>query len=201
MSLMEPDKIIMVPLDQLQPYENNPREHPVDQINQIANAMKEWGWTIPILVDEENRIIAGHGRYMAAKKLGMAEAPVIIAEGWDEAKKRGYTIADNQLTASSDWDKGKLSNELKSLQNAMFDLGLTGFSAGFIAQLTNVQAPNIGDNANPLLEKGEAMLEWRTKLIPMTSEEVVLLDKALKGYIHRTRSRSWFIDNVLKGTA
>ena len=90
--------------------------------------MKEWGWTNPVLVDETGMIIAGHGRVMAARKLGFDDVPVMVAEGWSEAQKRAYVLADNQLALNAGWDSDMLRNELSDLQNAEFDLDLIGFS-------------------------------------------------------------------------
>lgn len=95
---------------------------------QIAASMKEWGWTNPVLVDETGMIIAGHGRVMAARKLGFDDVPVMVAEGWSEAQKRAYVLADNQLALNAGWDSDMLRNELSDLQNAEFDLDLIGFS-------------------------------------------------------------------------
>lgn len=106
---------------------NNPRLHSDDQIGLIVNSISEWGWTMPILVDEHNEVIAGHGRLAAARRLGIERAPVIVARGWTEAQKRAYRIADNQLTLASEWDPTLLSAELKNLRLESFDLNLMGF--------------------------------------------------------------------------
>jgi ParB-like chromosome segregation protein Spo0J len=89
------EKIEMRQLDKLIPYARNSRTHSDTQVAQIAASIKEWGWTTPILVDEEGTIIAGHGRTLAARKLGLAEVPVMVARGWSEARKKAYVIADN----------------------------------------------------------------------------------------------------------
>lgn len=91
------DKIIRVPIEALIPYARNARTHSDEQVAQIAASMREWGWTSPILIDEAMGIIAGHGRVMAARKLGLADVPAMVAEGWSEAQKRAYVLADNQL--------------------------------------------------------------------------------------------------------
>lgn len=90
--------------------------------------MKEWGWTMPVLIDEKETIIAGHARVMAGKKNGYPIVPVIVARGWTEAQKRAYIIADNQLTLLGGWNEPMLRLELGSLQDMGFDLGLIGFS-------------------------------------------------------------------------
>ena len=102
------DRVERWPLDKLVPYARNARTHSEEQVAQIAASMREWGWTNPVLVDEAGMIIAGHGRVLAARKLGIGEVPVMIARGWTEAQKRAYVLADNQLALNAAWD-GKLS--------------------------------------------------------------------------------------------
>lgn len=115
-------------IDKLVPYARNSRTHSPEQIDQIAASMREWGWTMPCLVDEEDGLIAGHARVMAAKKNGYVEAPVIVARGWTEAQKRAYVIADNQLSLNAGWNEQMLRLELIELQGLGFDLALTGFA-------------------------------------------------------------------------
>ena len=129
------DKVERRPLDKLIPYVNNARTHSEEQVAQIAASMREWGWTNPVLIDEAGMIIAGHGRVMAARKLGLTEAPVMVAEGWSEAQKKAYVLADNKLAISSDWNASLLSTELKGLDELGFDLTLTGFTVGEMTAL------------------------------------------------------------------
>lgn len=121
------DRVERRPLDALIPYARNARTHSDEQVAQIAASMREWGWTNPVLVDEAGTIIAGHGRIMAARKLGFTEAPVMVAEGWSEAQKRAYVLADNQLAMNAGWDADLLSTELKGLDAEGFELDLLGF--------------------------------------------------------------------------
>lgn len=114
-------------IDKLRGYKNNPRTHSDAQVAQLVASIEEWGWTIPILVDEKNVVIAGHGRLAAAEKLGIKQVPVIVARGWSEQQKKAYRVADNQLTLNSDWDKALLATELKELQLKNYDLQLIGF--------------------------------------------------------------------------
>jgi hypothetical protein len=119
----------------LVPYARNSRTHSDEQIAQIAASIKEWGWTIPILIDEQGGIIAGHGRVLAASLLGIETVPVMIARGWSEAKIKAYVIADNKLTLNGGWDESLLALEFADLSDMNFDLSLTGFSAGDIDAL------------------------------------------------------------------
>ncbi|WP_233854240.1 ParB/Srx family N-terminal domain-containing protein [Paraburkholderia sp. HD33-4] len=123
------DKLERWPLSRLREAEHNPRTHSPAQVEQIAASMREFGWTIPVLVDEHGELIAGHGRLAAARLLGLAEAPVLVAKGWTEVQKRAYRIADNRLALNAGWDDELLSAELTGLRDADFNLDLLGFSA------------------------------------------------------------------------
>ncbi len=115
-------------INELIPYASNARTHSDVQVDQIAASMKEWGWTNPVLVDETGLIIAGHGRILAAQKLGYDDVPVMTATGWTEAQKKAYVLADNQLALNAGWNLDVLSNELQGLDALDFDLDLLGFS-------------------------------------------------------------------------
>ena len=129
------DKIEHWPIDRLIPYARNARTHSEEQVAQIAASIKEWGFTTAVLVDEDGGIIAGHGRVMAARKLGLTSLPVMVAAGWTDAQKRAYVIADNKLALNAGWDEELLALELGELDDMGFDLGLTGFSEDELAGL------------------------------------------------------------------
>jgi len=114
------------------PYVNNSRTHSDEQITQIAASIHEFGFTNPILLDGDNGIIAGHGRLLAAKKLGMDEVPTIDLSYFTEAQKRAYIIADNQLALNAGWDEELLKIELQELDEMDFDLDLMGFDDDFM---------------------------------------------------------------------
>ena len=116
-------------------YDSNPREHTPEQVEQVANSIREFGWTMPILIDETNEIIAGHGRLMAGKQLGIKEVPCIVAQGWSDEQKKAYCIADNKLTENSTWSKDFLKLNLTNLYDNEFDLKLTGFSDDELSKL------------------------------------------------------------------
>lgn len=123
---LEELRIELRPISALLPYARNPRVHDAAQVTQIAASMMEFGWTQPILVDGNNGVIAGHGRLMAARQLGLAKVPVIELSHLSETQKRAYIIADNQLTINASWDDEMLRVELDSLREAEFDISLTG---------------------------------------------------------------------------
>lgn len=122
------DNLERWPIEKLTPYARNTRTHTPAQIDAIAASIKEWGWTMPVLADEDGTLIAGHARIQAAQKLGIAEVPVMLAKGWPEAKRRAYVIADNQLAIKgSGWDFELLASEIEGLGEDGFDLSLLGF--------------------------------------------------------------------------
>lgn len=109
------------------PYARNARTHSDDQIDQIANSIKEFGFINPIIVSNDNGIIAGHGRVLAALKLGIENVPCIVESHLTETQKRAYILADNKLALNAGWDDELLRIELDDLKNIDFDLSLTGF--------------------------------------------------------------------------
>ncbi|BCH23551.1 methyltransferase [Mesorhizobium sp. L-8-3] len=133
------------PATSLIPYARNARTHSDAQVAQIAASIREFGWTNPILVDGENGIIAGHGRLLAAHKLGMGEVPVIELAGLSEAQKRAYVIADNKMALNAGWDTELLGLELGELEALGFDLALTGFGDDEIAALKSLGNPGLTD--------------------------------------------------------
>jgi len=121
------DRVERRAVSSLTPYAKNARTHSPAQVAQLADSIRQWGWTMPVLVDEAGEIIAGHGRVMAAERLGLVEVPVMTAVGWSPEQKRAYVIADNKLALNADWDSALLTLELGDLKAAGFDLGLMGF--------------------------------------------------------------------------
>jgi len=112
---------------ELIPYINNSRTHSEQQVQQVAASIKEFGFTNPILIDEDSGIIAGHGRLQAAQMMGMDEVPTITLEGLTEAQRKAYVIADNKLALNSGWDDELLKVELEILSDLDFDLDILGW--------------------------------------------------------------------------
>ena len=121
-------EIVYKKINELKPYENNSRTHDESQIKQICESIKEYGWTNPVLIDENNMIIAGHGRVEGGKKLNIKEVPCIVLSGLTEAQKKAYVIADNKMALNAGWNEELLKTELENLKDLDFDLELTGFS-------------------------------------------------------------------------
>lgn len=132
-------------ISDLIPYVNNSRTHSDEQINQIASSIKEFGFTSPILIDEQGGIIAGHGRIMAAKKLDIDEVPCIVLEGLTKAQKKAYIIADNQLPLNAGWDLDKLKLEIETLDELDFDIDLLGFDDEFLNGLLDEETEGLTD--------------------------------------------------------
>ena len=132
-------RIEVWPVERLVPYARNPRTHSEQQVAQIAASIMEFGFNNPILVDSQAGVIAGHGRLLAAQKLGLASVPVIVLDHLDENQRRAYLVADNRLSELAGWDSELLALELKELSEAGFDATLAGFDAkeidDFIASL------------------------------------------------------------------
>ena len=108
------DRVERWPIERLTPYANNARLHSAADLDKIAASIVKWGWTNPVLVDEEGVLIAGHGRVAAAPRAGVRSIPVIVARGWSEAEKRAYRLADNQLAARAEWDLDRCAMSCKS---------------------------------------------------------------------------------------
>ena len=183
------DKVERRDLGSLLPYAKNSRTHSDAQVAQIAASMKEWGWTTPILIDESGQIIAGHGRILAARKLGYDQAPVMVAEGWSDAKKRAYVIADNKLALNAGWDDELLALELSELGELGFDMELTGFTLEEIDALTPEEiAPGLTDEdavpevqAEPVSKLGDVWVLGKHRVMCGDSTSIDAVDSLLEG--------------------
>jgi len=135
-------EITMAKTTDLIPYARNSRTHSEEQVIQIASSIKEFGFTNPILTDGDGGIIAGHGRVMAAKKLGLDEVPTISLAHLTDAQRKAYVIADNKLALNAGWDEELLALELSELREMDFDLSLTGFDGEEIERALNPPEPD-----------------------------------------------------------
>lgn len=152
---MQELQVIYRKTSELIPYANNARKHSDEQVLKIASSIKEFGFTNPILLDGQNGVIAGHGRLMAAKKLGIEDVPTIDLHGMSEAKKKAYIIADNKIAIDADWDFELLNVEFEALREIDFDVSLTGFS---LAETGKVMAEMV-DDRSALSEHGKNEVE------------------------------------------
>ena len=148
-------QIQSIDVEKLIPYVNNARTHSNQQIDQIAASIKEFGFINPVIVDKEHGIIAGHGRVLAAKKLGLNQVPTIKAEHLTELQKKAYILADNKLAELAGWDYDLLKIELQALHELDFDVNIAGFdSYDFL-----VQNQEIKEDINNKQEFGKYILE------------------------------------------
>lgn len=182
------DRVERRSLTALVPYARNSRTHSDAQVAQIAASIREWGWTTPVLVDETGMIIAGHGRVMAAQKLGLKDVPVMVAAGWSDAQKKAYVLADNQLALNAGWNTDLLKVELQELSAIDFDLGLIGFDdkalAGLLAEPTEgltdpdevPEAP-----AEPVTRLGDVWVMGKHRVMCGSSLEQAAVDKLCAG--------------------
>lgn len=172
----------------LVPYARNSRTHSPQQVDKIAASIREFGFLNPIIVDGENGIIAGHGRVMAAQKLGLADLPVIEASHLTEAQRRAYVIADNRLALDAGWDNDLLKIELQDLDAQGFDLNLTGFSVDEIANFLTEPTEGLTDEdavpevpAVPVTVEGDVWLLGRHRLMCGDSTSIDAVDKLMAG--------------------
>ena len=169
------------------PYARNSRTHSDDQVQQIMGSIKEFGFTNPVLVDGDGVIIAGHGRTMAAQRLGMKEVPCLRLSHLTEAQKRAYIIADNKLALNAGWDDEMLSVELRNLRDEDFDLSLTGFDdAELAALLADAVAEGLTDEdavpevpEQPVTVEGDVWLLGRHRLMCGDSTSIDAVDKVM----------------------
>lgn len=155
------NKLERVSVETLIPYAKNARTHSDEQVAQIAGSIREFGFNNPVLVDKDNTIIAGHGRVLAARKLGLTDVPVIVLDHLTESQRKAYVLADNRIALNSGWDVSMLSVELQDLKDDI-DLSLLGFDPKELDELLNPTVENEGltdEDAVP-----EAPVEPKTKL-------------------------------------
>lgn len=138
----------------LTPWENNPRTHSAKQLEKLKASIRKFGFTAPVLIDEDGVILGGHGRAQAAKEMGLAQIPVRTIAGLTKAQKRAYVIADNKLAQESAWDKKLLKGELEILTHEDFEIEYTGFSTAEIdIMLDGDPQPETGDPDDELPDK------------------------------------------------
>ena len=171
-------------IDSLVPYARNSRTHTAEQVNKIAASIREFGFLNPVITDGSNGIIAGHGRVMAAKQLGMTELPCLDAEHLTDAQRRAYVIADNKLALDADWDDAVLRTELDSLVVDGFDITLTGFSLDAVIAPTGGLTDPDGvpePPAEPVSVLGDVWLLGNHRLMCGDSTSIDAVEKLMDG--------------------
>lgn len=193
MSIMQHDHIERIPINDLKPYAGNARTHSNTQVKQIAKSIERFGFTNPVLIDETNGIVAGHGRVLAARTIGIAEVPCLRLKNLSSADKRAYVLADNKLALNAGWDKQLLAIELQGLIDFKYDLDLTGFSIGEIdivigdARDAAVDALDGNDNDVPepaaaaVTRLGDVWQLGRHRLICGDAQDATVYARLLEG--------------------
>jgi hypothetical protein len=183
-------RIEIWPTDRLVPYAKNARTHSPEQVAQIAASIVEFGFVNPILVDTNDGIIAGHGRLLAARKLGLSECPVVVLDHLTETQRRAYVIADNKLAMNAGWDEATLAAELRDLERAGVDLALVGFSDDELNSLLADEEPEAGEDGaedipeqpvQPVSRPGDVWLIGKHRLICGDCRDVATVQKLLGG--------------------
>jgi ParB-like chromosome segregation protein Spo0J len=179
------NQVEMWPLSKLIPYARNARTHTPEQVRQIAASMREWGWTIPVLADEGGMLLAGHARVQAAELNTYTEAPVIVARGWSEAKKRAYVLADNKLAMNAGWNEDLLGVELLELRDLGFELPLTGFDGAELESLMR----EVAEAGYPDLPEGDRA-PYQQVTFTLHDDQVKLVAAAVKA----AKAQGEFVD-------
>lgn len=181
-------KISMLATKDLIPYARNTRTHSDEQVNQIVSSIKEFGFTNPVLVDQDNMIIAGHGRVMAANKLKLDKVPTICLKHLTEAQKKAYIIADNRLALNAGWDEDMLKVELEELNDLEFDISLLGFEDNEIESLLSEPTEGLTDEdavpdlpEEPTTKLGDLWILGEHRLLCGDSTSIDAVDKLMDG--------------------
>ena len=181
-------RIEIWPADRLVPYAKNARTHSPEQVAQIAASILAFGFVNPILVDTNAGIIAGHGRLLAARKLGLEAVPVVVLDHLNETQRRAYIIADNKLAENAGWDEVTLAGELRDLESMGMDLGKIGFSDEELEELLAANEPEDTDAAvdevpeqpaNPVTRPGDLWVIGRNRLICGDCRDLAVVSRLL----------------------
>ena len=185
--------------DALTPYVNNSRTHSDEQVTQIASSINEWGFTNPILIDEQGGIIAGHGRLMAANKLGLEQVPTITLVGLSEAQRKAYVIADNKIALNGGWDYKLLRLEIDNLESLDFDIEMLGFDEQEIDNIFNDVIDIEIDTDDGLTGSDLPKLKFGKKEAEMTDDELASLSELFKQHTDATGSSYGFVSRLING--
>ncbi|EMX2233239.1 ParB N-terminal domain-containing protein [Salmonella enterica subsp. enterica serovar Newport] len=181
-------KIVYRPLQELSPYAHNARTHSPEQVAQLVESIKQFGWTNPVLIDEKGEIIAGHGRVMAAASLKLDTVPVIVLSGLTSEQKRAYRLADNRLPLNAGWDVELLKLEVADLLDADFDISLTGFNQTEIDELLTEVVPGTDHEDEPYTTKIDSPVYEPSGEQPVVSQ--LYDDTKTQELVSRIRSAS-----------
>ena len=174
-------KVQEVPVSKLRPYEKNAKIHGTGQIEKIKASIEEFGFLTPCLIDEDFNIIAGHGRVMAAKDLGMESVPCVFVEGLTEAQRKAYILADNRLGELGEWDMELVISELEDLQAMDFDIELTGFELPDETEQAVVIEDEVPEKVETRAKLGDLWKLGGHRLICGDSTDAAVIDRLMDG--------------------
>lgn len=191
-------KIEYLPVGKLLRYAKNSRTHSDEQVEQLVNSIREFGFTNPVLIDEKNELIAGHGRLAAAEILEMDKVPAIRLSNLSEKQKKAYRIADNKLALNAGWDMQLLVEEVKELMDDDFDIDLLGFNdAELDEMLSDEQPQEEDDNSSPVVQIKYLAID--KERIPATDMEIALLLDVYRQYHDAHETHEGFIQYLANG--
>lgn len=199
------EKIESVEVGLLVPYANNAKIHGKNQLEMLKKSIQEFGFLTPCLIDKDYNLIAGHGRVMAAKALGMKEIPCVYVEGLSEEQRRAYILADNRLGELGEWDMDLVFEELSSLNDMDFDVSLTGFDFdGMNSSEPEAEEDDFEEDIpeEPKSKPGDLYQLGKHRLICGDSSDVTVMQKLLGGeafrFILQTHLTMWIMRAKLK---
>ncbi|EHM5881975.1 ParB N-terminal domain-containing protein [Escherichia coli] len=191
-------KIEYLPVGKLLRYAKNSRTHSDEQVEQLVNSIREYGFTNPVLIDEKNELIAGHGRLAAAEILEMDKVPAIRLSNLSEKQKKAYRIADNKLALNAGWDMQLLAEEVKALMDDDFDIDLLGFNdAELDEMLSDEQPQEEDDNSSPVVQIKYLAID--KERIPATDMEIALLLDVYRQYHDAHETHEGFVQYLANG--
>ncbi|BBS65382.1 TPA: ParB N-terminal domain-containing protein [Escherichia coli] len=191
-------KIEYLPVGKLLRYAKNSRTHSDEQVEQLVNSIREFGFTNPVLIDEKNELIAGHGRLAAAEILEMDKVPAIRLSNLSEKQKKAYRIADNKLALNAGWDMQLLAEEVKELMDDDFDIDLLGFNdAELDEMLSDEQPQEEDDNSSPVVQIKYLAID--KERIPATDMEIALLLDVYRQYHDAHETHEGFVQYLANG--
>ena len=179
--MAEIKEIQRVDIAKLIPYVNNAKIHSEDQVTRIASSIREFGFVNPVIIDKDFNIIAGHGRVMAAKKLGLEQVPCLFVEGLSEAQRKAYILADNRLGELADWDMELVTSELEALQELDFDIDLTGFELPEDDPVNSVVEDEYPEEVETRCKSGDVWQLGEHRLICGDSTDITVIEKLMGG--------------------
>jgi DNA modification methylase len=174
-------KVQEVAIEKIKPYENNAKIHGAEQVEKLKASIEEFGFLTPCLIDKNYNLIAGHGRVMAAKEIGMEKVPCVFIEGLTEAQRKAYTLADNRLGELGEWNMDMVMSELEELQEMDFDIELTGFEIQVETEEPEIEEDSPPEEVETRCKVGDLWEMGGHRLICGDSTDTSVIDRLMDG--------------------